>query len=194
MAIPGFTIDGIVPPFIGNGPGDHSALMSPYEADASEVVARFGTSDKRREILGKWLDYRQALRDIGLQSGFQWLDGSFLEEKEPKDLDLVSFVYKPSKLDTPEAVQAFIAENISLLDRDLVKANYRLDAFLLELDGSPEALVDSSRYYLQLFSHQRSTFLWKGMVQVSLDAVQDAAAKEQLLISSDIKETEENQL
>lgn len=192
MSIPGFTIDGIIPPFTGKGPGDDPSFMSPYEADALEVVLRFGTSEKRREILGKWLNHRAALRGIGFEMGFQWLDGSFLEEKEPNDLDIVSFVYAPANLTTEEELISFWNNNLGLLDRDQVKNNYSLDAFVLDLNGSPEALVSLSRYYLQLFSHQRESYLWKGMVQVPLVDANDTEARDQLLLPSPAAEETEN--
>lgn len=182
MPIPGFTIDGIIPPFTGIGPGDDPSLMSPYEADALEVVVRLGTSVKRREILGKWLDHRSALRGIGLQTGFQWLDGSFLEEKEPRDLDIVSFLNLPTNVETEEEQTAFFNINLELLDRDQVKLQFQLDAFFLALSMSPETLVLLSRYYLQLFSHQRESYLWKGMIQVRLEDANDGGAREQLLV------------
>ena len=37
--------------------------------------------------------YRAALRAVGFDRGFQWLDGSFVEDRVPKDLDVVSFTY-----------------------------------------------------------------------------------------------------
>jgi hypothetical protein len=100
MGIPTFTIDGILPPFMGLTPGDDPSQMSPYEVNAEEVVKRFCTSGPRRQILKGWLDHRNELRAIGIASGFQWLDGSFLEEKEPKDLDIVSFVHLPGNVKT----------------------------------------------------------------------------------------------
>lgn len=180
MSLPVFTIDGILPPFIGQGPGDDPALMSPYRADAIECVARFGTSNNRRKILCRWLDHRAELRKIGLKDGFQWLDGSFLEEKNPKDLDLVCFFYLPTQLSSEEEQIAFWNQNFQLFDRMAVKADFSLDAFFLPLDSTPETLVSLSRYYLQLFSHQRESYLWKGMVQVSMDDLADGGAKELL--------------
>jgi hypothetical protein len=44
------------------------------------------------------------------------------------------------------------------------------------MDGDAETLVLMSRYFLQLFSHQRSTYLWKGMLQVRMDDIQDDSA------------------
>lgn len=61
-----------------------------------------------------------------------------------------------------------------------MKQTFLLDAFFLSLQGDPETLVFLSRYYLQLFSHQRQTFLWKGMVQVRIEDLYDALAREYL--------------
>jgi hypothetical protein len=194
MSIPGFTIDGILPPFTGAGPGEGPSLMSPYTVDAMDVVIRFGVTDGRRQILNGWLDHRAALRNIGITEGFQWLDGSFLEEKEPKDLDIVCFIRLPQNVSTEAEIQGLWTDNFGLFDRSAVKATYSLDAFFIDLIGSPEALVSLSRYYLQLFSHQRETFLWKGMIQVPLEDANDAQAREQLLVPLPTGQPGEGQL
>ncbi len=193
MSIPLFTIDGILPPFTGKGPGDDVSLMSPYQVDAEEVVRRFCTTVQRERILRGWLDHREALQTVGISRGFQWLDGSFLEEKEPKDLDLVCFVYLPDDVRTERDQIHLWNSHRALFNRSEVKAAYSLDAFFLPLDGDPETLISLSRYYLQLFSHQRETFLWKGMIQVPLNDANDAGAREQLLVPVPASASEEIQ-
>ncbi|MEN8221197.1 MAG: hypothetical protein ABFS56_33570 [Pseudomonadota bacterium] len=47
-----------------------------------DIVARFSHTPERRLILNCFLDYRAAIHQIGLNNGFQWLDGSFLEAVE----------------------------------------------------------------------------------------------------------------
>ena len=97
MPIPSFTIDGILPPYVGaNGPGGRAEDMSPYFVTALEVVSSLGGTDNSRTILNHWLRHRAELRALGFQRGFQWLDGSFVEEKEPNDLDVVTFIRRPS--------------------------------------------------------------------------------------------------
>jgi hypothetical protein len=182
MSIPLFTIDGILPPFAGADPGDSPSLMSPFAVDSIEVALRFGTTDRRRQILNGWLDHRAALREIGIVEGFQWLDGSFLEEKEPNDLDVVCFIRLPRSVRTEEEQFALWNNNLAHFDRSAVRATYSLDCFFIPLDSSPEDLISLSRYFLQLFSHQRQTFLWKGMIQVPLEVADDALAREQLLV------------
>jgi hypothetical protein len=178
MPIPKFTHDGVLPPFVGpDGPGGGAHDMSPYPATASEVVATLGDSDERKEILRGWLQHRADLRALGFVHGFQWLDGSFVEEKEPKDLDVVSFFYRPAGLADPTALVRLMGANPSVFVRPLVKRAYHVDFLPIDLDGSPEGLVGLTRYYLGLFSHRRNDYVWKGMLQVSLeDPADDALA------------------
>ncbi|MGO4724011.1 MULTISPECIES: DUF6932 family protein [unclassified Inquilinus] len=174
MPIPPFTIDGVLPPYVGpDGPGGAAEDMSPYVATALEVALTFALTGSRKSILRGWLRHRDALRAIGFNRGFQWLDGSFVENKDPRDLDVVSFLYRPEGISTPAQLEMIMHANLNLFSRPLVKAEFSLDAFLIDLDGSPEALVNSTRYFLGLFSHRRGDDLWKGMLQVRLDDVAD---------------------
>ena len=56
-----------------------------------------------------------------------------------------------------------------------------MDAFFIDLLDPPELIVDASRYFLGLFSHQRITMIWKGMLQVRLEDAQDDANALELL-------------
>jgi hypothetical protein len=173
MPIPTFSIDGVLPPYVGTtGPGGAAAAMSPFTASATEVVGSLGGSDPRREILRGWLGHRAALRSIGLDRGFQWLDGSFVENKDPKDLDVLTFLYRPVGFTEPQ-FNALLAANMGLFARAPVKATYKLDFFAVDLNGSPETLVNFTRYFCGLFSHRRGDDLWKGMLQVRLENVAD---------------------
>ncbi|OYZ12930.1 MAG: hypothetical protein B7Y35_15675 [Sphingomonadales bacterium 28-64-96] len=90
---------------------------------------------------------------------------------------MVSFLYRPPGIAAPSQLLAVMRANGHLFQRNLVKAEFRLDAFPIDLDGSAEALVSLARYFLGLFSHRRGDDLWKGMLQVRLeDADDDAAA------------------
>lgn len=61
MAIPNFNIDGLLPPFIGITPADHSSEMSPYKGTALDLVHFFGFTEGRKSILRGWLLHRKAL-------------------------------------------------------------------------------------------------------------------------------------
>jgi hypothetical protein len=177
MPIPDFTIDGILPPFIGStGPGGASNDMTPYIVTAEEVAIRFGTTENRRDILRKWLNFRADLRTAGFVRGFQWIDGSFVENKEPQDIDVMSFTYSPTIPTDPAARAAWLALINPLFSRAPVKAKYKVDLFPIDLTGSPEILVDATRYYGALFSHRRGDNLWKGMLSVRLEDVADDQA------------------
>lgn len=175
MPIPDFNIDGVLPPYVGSGPTD-PANISPYPASSEEVVTAFGSSEGRRRILRGWLRHRTALRALGFDQGFQWLDGSFVEDKEPRDLDVVSFVHYPPGV-SPEQVSGTMREHRNVFSPAGAKLAYGLDAYFVSLDANPEAIVTLTRYWSGLFSHRRDDFLWKGMVQVRLEDVDgDAAA------------------
>lgn len=182
MSIPDFTLEGVLPPFRGDNPGGPGSLMSPFQATPSEVVERFGRSDGRTEILARWLEHRKALARAGISEGFQWLDGSFVEDKEPNDLDVVLFLRRPSEVGARE----FLEKNIDILERGRVKRDFRLDLLLVDLGGTARGLVDATRYYLQLFSHQRDTFIWKGIVHVPLYAPAEDTLAGEILAQENI--------
>jgi Family of unknown function (DUF6932) len=109
MAIPPFNLDGVLPPFVGpHGPGGDPQDMSPCGANPVEVVTRFATTVQRCEILKGWLGHRDALNRLGLSSGFQWLDGSFVEAKQPNDLDVVTFFRRPTSASSQAAIAALL--------------------------------------------------------------------------------------
>lgn len=178
MPIPAFTIDGVIPPYVGpNGPGGAAEDLSPYTATAIEVVTTLGLTDPRKHILRGWLRHRAALRAIGFDRGFQWLDGSFVESKNPRDLDVVTFLHRPLGVRDRSDLEHLLQANLGLFERTHVKAAFNLDFFPIDLDASAAMLVNLTRYWLSLFSHRRGDDLWKGMLQVRLDdAVDDGAA------------------
>jgi hypothetical protein len=178
MPIPAFTIDGVLPPYVGPaGPGGSPQDMSPYEVSALEVIVTLGTSEKRKSILRGWLNHRSQLRLLGFDRGFQWLDGSFVENKDPNDLDVVCFLYRPFGINGPSELSALMRSQPALFNRNAVKSVFKLDLFPIDLNGSPDGLVNLTRYFLGLFSHRRIDDLWKGMLQVRLEnAADDATA------------------
>ena len=118
MPIPAFTIDGVLPPFVGPlGPGGAPEDMSPYLVTALEVVSTFGTTPERKAILLGWLNHRASMRAAGIVRGFQWLDGSFVEDKQPRDLDVVTFLYRPASILDRNAFAAWIRANPDLFIR-----------------------------------------------------------------------------
>src|SRR5437867_13022888 len=100
VPIPPWNPEGLLPAADMANPT--SANRAPYPVTLSDVVMRFHTSAERAAILTGFLDYRAALHAAGLTTGFQWLDGSFMEHIEvgarrrpPNDIDVVSFYHLP---------------------------------------------------------------------------------------------------
>ena len=178
MPLPDFNIDGVLPPFVGaDGPGGHFDDLSPYKVSVLDVVQGLAFSDGRKSILRGWLLHRKALRAIGFNDGFQWIDGSFVEKgKEPKDIDVVMFFRRPPNAMTPMALARHRQANLAVFSRAQVKAAFHVDFMPIDLQGTPEVLVDLTRYYAGLFSHRRENFLWKGMLQVPMDGSDDQDA------------------
>lgn len=178
MPIPGFDpILNVLPPHLGDPTQAHD--LSPYPCSITEMCHRFPTNRSRKEILTGLLELRAELLSLGI-AGFQWVGGSFVEDiesqesREPKDIDVVTFVTQPADLTT---LATILAGRPDLNRRSLVKARYRVDHFLLPLCSAPEHIVDQTRYWCGLFSHRRD-HLWKGMLVVGLiDKTDDDAGR-----------------
>lgn len=78
--IPPFTVSGVLPPFIGGDPTSFTG-QAPYRTSMVEVVNRFSFSIERVAILEGLFDYRDKMRSLNVK-GYQWLDGSFVEDCE----------------------------------------------------------------------------------------------------------------
>jgi len=141
-----------------------------------DLVAALATSPERKLLLRSLFQYRRTLRELGL-AGYQWIDGSFVENVEqnrgrpPGDIDLVTHVARPEQFVDPAAWEDFLDQNWDALFPEGVG----LHCFMLDLMLPPEVLVSQSVYWFGLFSHQRDTALWKGIVQIDL-AADDVAA------------------
>lgn len=176
--IPAWSSGGVLPPIRPSASGN-SQDRSPYLVDLSVLFDRFATSPERMGILDGLLRFRADLHSAGVTSGFQWLDGSFLEQVEtlegraPRDMDVVTF------LDLPHGQsQASLATHHGLLfDQKHVKANYAMDAYFVVMgDPLDSGSVRRVSYWYSMWSHRRDG-LWKGFVQVSLDPGQDGNAR-----------------
>jgi len=173
--IPAWNSSAVLPPVRPGQPG-HSADRSPYLASLSEVVQRFATSPERFVILRGLLNYRKELTRLGISSGFQWLDGSFMEHKEallntpPNDVDVVTFFTLPaSVIDEP----TFVAQHSDLFVSDRSKARFHVDAYAMVI-GNPLETADIQQiaYWYSMWSHRKNG-LWKGFVQVDISTGED---------------------
>lgn len=168
--IPAFSTSHVLPPYGGDDPGERD-LSSPYETTLSEIYERFGHTPERIQLIKGLINYRRALREVGITSGYQLIDGSFTENCEshrgrpPSDVDLITFAYLP--VHGPER-SPFVHANRHLFDQGLTKDAFRCDAYFVDLSKDPRLVVDDTCYWYGLFSHQRDTFLWKGMLSIPL--------------------------
>ena len=176
--IPDWNLAAVLPP-VRPGELGHSPDRSPYVVALSQMVQRFATSPERIRILRGLVSYRAELNARGISSGFQWLNGSFMEHKEslvgeaPKDVDVVTFFSLPAAKE--ESV--FVAEIADLFDPETTKAKYLVDAYPYLLGGQLGASdVKLISYWYSMWSHRRNG-LWKGFVQVGLSSEEDAIAQ-----------------
>lgn len=182
MPIPEFGLGHVLPPFLDGDAVGAFAPRSPYQATMSEFATRFATTTERAQILRGFLRFRDALRAVGFETGFQWVDGSFVEECElvkgrpPSDVDVVSVLRRPLNHLGVDDWEAFVGEHgDSLLDQGHCKAQYFCDAYFIDLDIPADLVSEQTAYWFGLFSHQRETFRWKGLVQINLQCDDDAA-------------------
>ncbi len=80
-----------------------------------------------------------------------------------------------------QAWRTFFFLNQDMFSTPKLKKKYKCDAFYVDLGKSSKLLVADTAYWFGLFSHQRDTYLWKGMLKIEL--VDD----EQALLASLVK-------
>jgi len=172
MAIPNFDHNLVIPPHMGNPVQQND--LSPYKCTSIEFCQHFSTSPERIEIMKNFLAFRQRLHNLNMTQGFQWLDGSFLEnvevreQRSPNDLDLVT-VYWGYDIQFQTNIYHQFPE---FANSTLSKQIYSLDHYPFDAGYAPDFTVEFSRYWIQLFSHNRDA-VWKGMLQIPLNTPMD---------------------
>ncbi|HFK5553948.1 TPA: hypothetical protein ACGZ9Q_002006 [Elizabethkingia anophelis] len=168
MAIPDFDHNHVLPPHIGSP--TNRGHLSPYDCSILELCQKFSTSSIRIEILKKFLTFRSKMNDLGIINGFQWLDGSFIEnieiseDRPPNDLDIVTF-FGGITIDEQINIRTNFPE---FSDPSLAKRNFQLDHYPVDYCYTPDATVEMTRYWIQLFTHNRSG-VWKGILKLPLN-------------------------
>lgn len=175
-----------LPPFVGTDP-TLAAARSPYSSSMIEVAQRFGTSPRRREILTGLLQYRDELRRVGIGVAFQWLAGSFVENpgREPNDVDVVTF-YAATLQELQTLQHADPARwqwAKQLANPQFTKPHFHYDGYMVNILGDGRALVGGTHYWYGLFSHQRASLAWKGMIQVEFSDPNDDVSAQDLVAS-----------
>ncbi|WP_434655691.1 hypothetical protein J3P96_04810 [Pseudomonas sp. R3-56] len=180
--IPEWNAEGVLPPINEDDPTGFD--RAPYEVSLVQVVDRFATSLERCDILFGYLAHRAELHKMGINKGFQWLDGSFtediemLEHRPPRDIDVVTFT---SADDT--FFGALGVDEINLLggDRDKLKQDFKIDFYVQSLSDPAESLVAMTTYWYSMWSHRR-TGQWKGFLKVDLSSTLDVDAENLLVV------------
>jgi hypothetical protein len=184
VPVPDWNARGVIDPI--NVLSPTSADRSPYRVSLREFVLRFATTARRIEVLKGFMKYRAELHAAGLIVGFQWLDGSFLENverlehRDPVDIDTVSFYLLPAG----QTQATLIAANpglfpVNAAEHAALKERLHVDAYTQQLDlvgpsaAAGSRLVAVAAYWYSMWSHRRD-LAWKGYVQVDLAPVEDA--------------------
>jgi hypothetical protein len=176
--LPAWNGAGVLPP-IKPGVQGNSPERSPYQIDLVRFVDRFSSSPERIKIMEGLLAFREGLHKLGIVSGFQWVDGSFLENIEtienrsPNDMDVVTFYNIPPG----ESQKSLVLKAPELFDWTYLKTTYTIDGYFSSLGGllDPSAVKNIS-YWYSMWSHRRDG-LWKGFVQIDLDSIHDVDAR-----------------
>jgi len=65
-------------------------------------------------------------------------------------------------------MKEFANKNVELFNPMMAKAKYKCDAYYIDLNKTSHLLVQDASYFNGLFSHQRDTGVWKGMLRIDL--------------------------
>lgn len=180
--IPEWDNRGLLPPYLGEA--GELRNRSPYRVSLIDVVRRFGNTVARRELLAGLLAFRAALHQAGLTRGFQWVNGSFVTDtmqianREPRDIDVVTFLHLPAG----HTEASFAQEFPELLNRNGNKIQHRIDTLFMALDNNDmRYMANHFAYYNNLWSHTREEqtgeWRWKGYLEIDLSEHEDAVAR-----------------
>ncbi|PWK29565.1 DUF6932 family protein [Pseudomonas sp. OV226] len=177
--IPEWNPEGLLPPINELNPAGMD--RSPYEIDLLAFIERFAISKDRCQILDGYLSHRAELHRMGMEQGFQWLNGSFAEhieltdQRAPRDIDVVTFTFAGD-----EFYDALQPGQLRLLGatreaQSFLKQQYKVDFYIQSLRDAPERLVEMTSYWYSMWAHRRSK-QWKGFLRVDLAPREDRAA------------------
>lgn len=161
---------GFIPP-IGTSPTSWD--RSPYKISLLEFYKRFvKISPERKNLLNGLIAFRKKVHSLGITEGFQWIDGSFLEDIEkiegrpPNDIDSVIFVERYNDDNIDEIYSFFV-------DKSNIKTKFCIDSYEVWMSELPQRqLIDTSLYWYSMWSHTRNQ-QWKGFIQVDLNELED---------------------
>ncbi len=167
-SLPPFDDEGFLPPH----EGERMVRMgscAPYRISLETLTQRFGTTPRRLELCEGLRKHRAALHELGIVTGFQWVGGSFLtvSEREPSDIDVVTFFAAPPALATRDALQELSRARPDVFLPTRARETFGVDAYFVRLKMSHQTFRSLTLWYA-LFSHDRPTGRWKGFVELGL--------------------------
>lgn len=146
---------------------------SPYRISLIDFYKHFSKiSSDRKALLDGLILFRQELHKLEITKGFQWINGSFLENIEktegrpPNDIDSVIFIEEFN------VEKIFEMQNF-LKDKDSLKKKFKIDSYHEWICELPlKDIVRTTTYWYSMWSHTRD-HQWKGFVEIDLNPDED---------------------
>ena len=137
-------------------------------------------------ILKGFLEYRSQLHAAGIAKGFQWINGSFVENvkllrgREPDDIDVVTFLELPQG----ETEATCECKHPHLFDNEGIKQQFRTDSYYVFIGTCyPEKwTIENSIYWYSMWAHQRDSLTWKGFLEIDLASTIDEESQRFLIM------------
>lgn len=169
--IPNWNNAGVIPPVVVE-PGEDAAggQRSPYRCTILDLAQQFGSTPARQRILLGFIDYRRAIVELGVREGFQWVNGSILQDVErlegrpPNDVDVVTFT------SISDETRTRLGKRPDLYQKGLCKEKYQTDCHFFWFENLEDRVkgIHLISYWYSLWSHRRRDFLWKGFLELPL--------------------------
>ncbi len=195
--IPTWNSQGVLPP-VRPGAVGSSTDRAPYRVTLENLINQLASSPARAKIMQGFLDHRAALHQVGILSGFQWVNGSYLEDIEslelrpPNDMDVITFY--PFSVGRDEMM--LLQRYPKIFDSQYSKGEYSVDAYFYPIGiENTQSTIRWITYWYSMWSHTRGTRgrstrrrgasrdrfahinLWKGFVEVDLSSDHDSDAR-----------------
>jgi len=176
-----YSMRGVLPHHLDEWP--EPTAMPPYSIPLGEFAHHFAYSPARIDLFRGLLEFRKVLKTQGI-SGFQWVDGSFVQSeaiygRDPEDIDILTWVICDSMVQFEELVQ--------FIDSEAMKRDNHCHVFFAPAVGG-QIPWPLGAYWLWLFGHtntakvldEKDRGLGKGFLQIEL-----ADSEEHLILGGD---------
>ncbi|MGV9282333.1 DUF6932 family protein [Streptomyces sp. NPDC003730] len=135
-----------------------------HEADWKEVVDRFGTTFKRKDLMMNLAHVLRGLQGYGVQSVL--LDGSFVTSKQrPRDVEVIYF--------PPPGVDVNSLSEFSPARHDALKRQYKIDLWPYPSPQPGPNVMAKPITITEFFSTDREG-ISKGLIRIKLEGLNDS--------------------